>query len=147
MDLKKIQADLILAMKSGDETRKSALRLLIAELKNEAIAKKSDLTDGDIVSVISRQIKRLKEGIEEFKKAKRDDLSKSASEELQIVEAYMPAQMSDKDLKEIVKKVINELKIESARDAGQAMSVLMKELKGKADGSRVRETLTQMLNQ
>ena len=92
-----IKTDLVAAMKAGDEVKKSVLRQLMTSLKNESISLKRDLTEDDEMSVVKREVKRLKEGMVEFEKADRKDLADAAKAELEVMEVFMPAQMSDEE--------------------------------------------------
>lgn len=143
--LTQIQDDMKQALKAGEKKRLGTLRMLLAAVKNETIEKRSELTEEDILTVIQREIKQRKNSIEEFKKGNRDDLVQETEAELSILEAYLPQQLSDEELTELVKQVAAEVNATSAKDMGKLMGKLMPQVKGKADGTRVQATVKKIL--
>lgn len=141
-----IQNDMKQAMKSGDKFRLSTLRLLFSALKNEAIAKRTELSDEEVITLAQREVKQRKNAIDEFKKGNRDDLVKQAEEEIGILEAYLPQQMSDDELEVLVKLVLAEQGVSSLQEMGKVMGKLMPQVKGKADGTRVQAMVKKLLN-
>ncbi|MAG11296.1 MAG: aspartyl-tRNA amidotransferase [Parcubacteria group bacterium] len=141
-----IKNDLVAALRAGDEVKKSTLRQLMTALKNEAISLKRDLTEEDELGVVKREVKKLKEGMAEFEKADRSDLADAAKAELQVLEVFMPAQMSDEELESKVKEVIEQVGATTAADMGKVMGVAMKAVGGQADGGRVRNVVQQILS-
>lgn len=133
-----IKVDMIVAMKERNELVKQALRMLSAAMKNESIALKRELTVEDEIKVLSREVKRLREGAEEFAAAGRDDLAAGAKAELTVYEKYMPAQLSDEDLEGIVQGVVAEVGASSMADMGRVMGTVMGKVSGQADGGRVK---------
>lgn len=126
------------AMKSGEADRLSVLRMLYAAIRNAEIDKKSELTDEEIHGVVGRQVKQLKDALVDFEKAGRQDLVEKNQYEISLLESYLPEQMSDEELQQIVNTILQSENI-SADQVGAAIGRVMKEVKGKADGSRVRE--------
>lgn len=134
------------AMREKDRTRLSVIRMLRAALQNEAIAQGVDtLSEEDELMIISRQVKQLNESIEEFTTAGRDDLVEKSKTELAIVEQYMPEQLSEEELKEIVEKAIDSTGAKTKREFGKVMGAVMPQVKGKADGSQVQKLVQQLL--
>lgn len=134
------------AMKEKDKTRLSVIRMLRAALQNEAINQGVDtLSEEDELMILSRQVKQLNESIDEFNAANREDLVEKSEQELAILSQYMPAQLSDEELKEIVKQAIETTGASSKREFGKVMGVVMPKVKGKADGSRVQKLVQQLL--
>lgn len=134
------------AMREKDKTRLSVIRMLRAALQNEAIEKGVDkLSDEDAVVIVSRQVKQLNESISEFTAAGRDDLVEKSEQELAILERYMPEQLSEAELKEIVEKAIETTGATSKREFGKVMGAVMPQIKGKADGSQVQKLVQQLL--
>ena len=122
--------------------------MILSEIKNAEIAKRGDLDDDELLSVLGREAKRRKEAIEEFKKGNRQDLVDRETEELKIIEDYLPEQLSEDELRGIINDTIDEVGASSPGDLGKVMGRVMPKLKGRADGklvnSMVRETLEQM---
>lgn len=134
------------AMKEKDKTRLSVIRMLRAALQNEAISQGVEtLSEEDEVMILSRQVKQLNESIAEFKAANREDLVEKSEQELDILSQYMPAQLSDEELEEIVKQAIDTTGASSKREFGKVMGAVMPQVKGKADGSRVQKLVQQLL--
>lgn len=133
------------AMKAGDRTRLSTLRMLLAEVKNAEIAKRGDLDDGEVLAVVTREAKKRKEAIEGFEKGNRPDLVEKEQAELAILEAYLPEQMSDDDLAALVRETIEEVGASGPGDLGKVMGKLMPKVKGKADGKLANQMAREML--
>jgi uncharacterized protein YqeY len=138
MSLKEqIDNDLKTAMKSGDKLRTSTLRTLKSAIKYAEIEAKSELDEQDLLAVIAKQAKQRRESIEEFKKGGRNDLVEQETAELAILEGYLPAQMSEEEIRAKAEAVIAELGVTDMKGMGQVMRQLMAELKGQADGGLV----------
>ncbi len=142
MLFEQIRRELDLAVKERHEDKLRTLRFLIAEINNLVIAKyppdkgglpKAGLPDEDVISVVGKLVKTHKESIEAFKAGNRQDLVSKEEKELAILEDYLPAQMSEEE----IKKIVEEVKAGGATDFGQIMKEAMGRLKGKADGSLV----------
>lgn len=140
-----VKQDIIVAMKAKDDVSKDALRMLSAALKNEAIARRGVLSAEQELAVLLREVKRVRESIDEFRAAGRDDLVHAAQAELGVYERYVPTQMTDDELKQIVQGVIGEVGATSGADIGRVMSAVMPKVKGQADGNRVRAVATTLL--
>jgi len=136
------------SMKAGDKIKVSTIRMILSEIKNSEIAKRGDLDDDELLSVLSREAKRRKEAIEEFKKGNRQDLVDRETEELKIIEDYLPEQLTEGEILGIVNDTIDEVGASSPGDLGKVMGHVMPKLKGRADGKlvnrMVRETLEQI---
>ncbi len=143
--LEQITNDMKEAMKAKDEAKLSTLRMLKSALKNKQIDKRNDLTDEDVLSVIKTQIKQLKDSLESFTQAARDDLAQAAKNELAILETYMPAQMGDEELETLVKETLAEIGAQTKSDMGKAMGAVMKKVGSQADGNRVKEIVGNLL--
>jgi uncharacterized protein YqeY len=133
----KINNDIINAMKAKDTETLSTLRLLKGAIQLEEINKKAKLDDADIISIIFKQIKSRKESIIEFQKGNRQDLIDKTNKEIEILNKYLPVQLSDSELNEIIDNVISGTGAKSVSDIGKVMGVLVPKVKGKADMSRV----------
>jgi len=137
------------AMKAKDALKLNVLRGLMSSFTNEALAKKQKpdeaLSDEDALAVISRAVKQRKDSIEQFEKGGRADLAESEKAELAILETYLPAQMSREEIESYVKAKIAEAGTVDKSKAGQFMGLIMKDLKGKADGMVVKEVIDSQL--
>jgi uncharacterized protein YqeY len=158
----RIQADLADAMRARDETRKSTLRMLLSAIKNAEIrtapAGASDeelarmatlppllLDDAAVLSLIQKQIKQRRESIEQFEKARRQDLVAKESAEVAVLEAYLPQQASRDEIEAAARRVIAETGASSPRDLGKVMPLLTKEFAGRADGRAINEIVRALL--
>ncbi len=141
-----IENDLKHAMKSKQAETLSVLRMLKAATINEAIQKKKDkLEDSEIMDVIQKQAKQRKESIESFKSAGRNELAAKEENELAILQAYLPKQLSENDLREVIQKAIQESGAKSKADMGKVMKLVMPAVKGRADGKQVNEVAAKLL--
>ena len=128
-----------------DAVRLETLRAMVAGFTNELVAKNRKpsemLSDDEALAVISRLSKQRKDSIEQFKKGNREDLVKVEEAQLAILETYLPKMMDKSEVEKIVKNKKDELGITDATQKGMLMSAVMKELKGKADGTIVKEVV------
>jgi uncharacterized protein YqeY len=146
MELKdKIDSDCKTALKSGEKLKVSTLRMILAEVKNAEIAKRGNLSEEELLAVVTREAKKRNESIEEFGKGGREDLVAKESEELAIIQAYLPEQMSDDEVRSILEETIKEVGATSTGDLGKVMAKLMPKIKGKADGKKVNQMVREML--
>jgi uncharacterized protein YqeY len=146
--------DLKDAMRSGDETRKSTLRMLMTAVQNAEIAAvdvkdpdavRQDLDDDGVLAVIAKQAKQRNDSIAEFKKANRTDLADKEAAELKILETYLPAMLSRDEIAAAAREVIAETGASGPADKGKVMPVIMKRLAGQADGRAINEVVTELL--
>src|SRR3954471_5280993 len=142
--LEQVQADTTAAMKEGDRGRVNALRLVASELQKAH--KEAAGSEADEVAVLQRERKRRLEAAQAYREASRDDLASQEESEAALIEAYLPAQLSDDELHAIVGDVVAETGASSPKEMGQVMSQVMPRVGGRADGKRVsaivREKLT-----
>jgi len=144
----KINDDLKAAMKSGDSIKLNTIRSIrtrIIEFSKRGTG--SNITPEDEMTILLSEAKKRKEAIEMYQKAGRTDLSDQEQRELEIINEYLPKQMSREEAGEIVKKIIKEVGATSAKDFGKVMPAAMKELKGKIDGKIVQEVVKQQLGE
>ena len=138
------------ALKARDEVRLRTLRGLLAAFTNELVATKqkpgSVLSDKVVTEVISKDAKKRKDSFEQFIKGKRDDLAESEKLELAILETYLPDMMDRKAVESVVTTKQKELKITDVTQKGKLMGAVMQELKGKADGTLVKEVVDALLD-
>jgi hypothetical protein len=147
----KIQKEIPEAMRAKDQVRLTTLRGVLASFTNEAVALKrkpqDKLSDDEAISVIRRLVKQRKDSIEQFQKGGRKDLADNEKAELKILEEFLPAQMSEEKIREIVLKKLDEFKngSTSSPQMGQFMGAVMKETRGQADGTLVKKIVEEML--
>lgn len=140
-----IEQDLIAALKAKDADKASLLRMVKTSLKNEAINKKGELTEDDVLSVLKREIKQRKDSIDSYKEGGREDLAAKEESEIAIIEGYMPEQMSEGDVRAKVEEILGG--IDDTSNFGAVMGQVMGQLKGQADGAIVRKVLEEKLHQ
>lgn len=142
----KITNDLRNSIKNRDPIRTSTLRMIIASMKNLAIERKAEeLEDQDVIKVLSKQLKQRNDSIESFKKGNRADLVEKETKELEILKSYLPQQLGEDKIEEIIKKVLAETGASSKSDFGKVMKLSMQELKGQADGKLVTSIVQKLL--
>ena len=146
MSLKaRLTEDMKAAMKSGDKRRVGTLRLVIAALKNERIQAGRELTAEEVDAALRRAVKQRKDSIEQYAKGGRQDLVDAETEELAILEGYLPKGMSDDEVEAALKAVIAEKGFSSSKDVGLAMKELMARHKGRVDGKKAQEIVRRLL--
>ena len=141
----RIEGDLKAAMKSGDKRRVATLRLVLAGLKNEKIQAQRALTDEEVEAVLRRAVKQRKDSIEQYGKGGRQDLVDAETEELAIIEGYLPKGLTDAEVERELKAVIAEKGLSSSKDVGLAMKELMARHKGRVDGKKAQEIARRLL--
>lgn len=141
----KIIEDMKKALVARDKVRLNVTRLLKSEIRYKEIEKGAELSDEDVISVLSSSIKRHKDSIEQFEKGGREDLAASESSELDIIWEYMPRQLGDEELSRIVDEAIKEVDGSALSDLGKVMRIVMPKVKGRADGKRVNELVSSKL--
>jgi uncharacterized protein YqeY len=146
MDLREeITKEIASAVKAGDKLRLSTLRLLLAAVKNKEIELRKELSDEGVHKVASTLSRQRRDSIEQFKKGGRFDLADKEEEELEILKAFMPPQLSTDEIMEIVKKAVSETGATGVKDMGKVMKAVMAELKGKAEGKTVQQVVKEFL--
>ncbi len=133
------------ALKSRDDIRLSAIRMIKASLKNKEIEKMGSLTDDETLSVLSTLAKQRRESIEQFAAAGRNELVARETRELEIIQSYLPKQLSSEELDKIIRSAISESGASSINDLGKVMKVLMPKIKGVADGKVVNQRVKDLL--
>ena len=125
------------AMRAKDAARLSAVRLLLAAIKQREVDERKELTDADVVSVIEKMIKQRRESITQYEKAARNDLADAEKFELGVLSGYLPQQMGDAEIAQAVDGAIAEAKPSGVKDMGKVMALLKQRLAGKADMGKV----------
>ncbi|HTL48500.1 MAG TPA: GatB/YqeY domain-containing protein [Verrucomicrobiae bacterium] len=142
-----IEQDLISAMKAKDADKLMVLRMLKTAIMNSKIQKKKeDLDENEILEVIQKQAKQRQESMDSYKSAGRQDLFAKEEKEYAILKTYLPAQLSDEEIKALVQKAMASTGAKTKADTGRLMKELMPAVKGKADGKRVNEIVSSLLS-
>jgi uncharacterized protein YqeY len=141
----KINQDLKEAMKAKDVKKRDALRLLTSAFKQIEVDERRDLSDDDIIKIIQKQVKSRNDSIEQYKKAQRQDLVDKEQDEINEYEVYLPKQLSDYELSDLIKAIITKVDAQNMKDMGKVMGVASKDLAGKADGKRINECVKKLL--
>ena len=142
----KINNDLKEAMKNKDSFRLGVIRMIKGAMQLAKPNPREELTDEDVVKVISKQIKMRKDAISQFEEAGRTDLAEQNKKEIEILEAYMPEQLSEEEINKIIDKVFEEVKPTSMKDIGMIMKSISPLVKGKADMSLVNQLIKERLS-
>lgn len=140
-----ILEDLKNAMKAQDKKKLSVIRMVKAAIQMEELNAKRELTDDEVIGIIGKQIKTRKESIVEFEKGNRTDLIEQTTEEIDILNAYMPTPFTEEELTNIIDSVFEEVKPETVSDMGKVMGKLTPLIKGKADMSFVSKIVREKI--
>lgn len=137
--------DMKQAMKNQDKFKLTVIRMMRAAMKNLEIDLKRPLVDSEVLDILSREIKQRKDSLQEFEKAGRDDLVADLVVEIEIISQYLPEQLTEEEIQEIVTQTIHELGASSKADMGKVMGALLPKTKGRADGKLVNQFVQQLL--
>ena len=144
----KIAEQLNAALKKGQKVKVSVLRMLISELKNKKIADRvKELEDDKVIALIQKTVRKHMESIDTFKQGGREDLVEKETQEMSVLEEYLPEQMSEEDIRKVVLEVIEETGASSVRDMGQVIKAVLEKLQGSADGKVVSSIVKEKLGQ
>ena len=141
-----IVEDIKSAMKAQDKETLAVVRMLKADIQMAELNKKSELTDDEIISIVSKQIKMRKDSIKEFEKGNRDDLINQANSEIKILEKYLPEQLSEQEVIQIIEDVFSKVNPSSSTDMGKIMGLLNPLVKGKTDMGVVSKIVKEKLS-
>jgi len=148
MSLKEnLLSDIKGALKAKESLKLNTIRGLVSEIKNREIDLRRELGGDEIISIISTQIKKRKEAAALFKKGGRNDLFEQESQEMVILQEYLPEQVSEDELRRRVQEVITELGIAEMKDLGRVMKVIIPEFKGRADNGQIKNLVAECLGQ
>ena len=131
--LSSIQEEVKTALKSGEKFRASTLRLIVSALKLEEKNKAKALTDNEALEILTKMIKQRNDSISQFETANRMELAQKEKDEIEIIQNYLPEQLSEEELSVLIKEVIKEINAESIKDMGKVMGILKPKITGKAD--------------
>lgn len=141
-----IHEDLVSAMKEQEKFRLSTLRMLQSALQLEKISKKHDLSDEEVMAVIKKQVKVRKDSMEEYLSYNRNDLAHNLKEEIAILSKYLPEELSEEELNQIIDSVFEELQPQSMKDMGSVMKVVSERVGARADLGTVSKLVKEKLS-
>ena len=146
MSLKEeLMEDLKTSMKNKDSIRKNTITMVRAAIKQKEIDERVELKDGEVLEIISKQLKERKNAIEDFKKGERQDLVEQTEREIEILLEYLPKQLDEAEIEKIVRETIEEVEAKSMKDIGIIMKSVMPKIKGRADGNTVNKIARKIL--
>jgi len=146
MDLKQhVRKELHAAMKAGDTVKRETLRTLLSAIMNAEVEKKEALNAEDYVAVVQREAKKRRESIEAFEAGGRLERAAVETQELHLLQSYLPQQLTQEALQEVVRNVIEQLSAQGTPNLGSVMGRVMGQVKGQADGNVVRQVVTELL--
>ncbi|MFC0270056.1 GatB/YqeY domain-containing protein [Metabacillus herbersteinensis] len=145
--LERLNQDMKQAMKNKEKDKLSVIRMVKASLQNEALKQRNnELSEELELTVLSRELKQRKDSLQEFKNADRIDLVDKTQAEINILNEYMPEQLSEEEVLQIVNEAIAEVNASSKAEMGKVMAAIMPKVKGKADGNLVNKLVQQQLS-
>ena len=140
-----IHKDIAVAMKAGEKERLSTVRMLMSAIKYKEVDAHRELTDEETIAVISTLVKQRQDSIEQFTKGNRLDLVEKETNELEVLRTYLPPQLTEAEVRDIIKKAVAETGATGQKDMGKLMKVIMPQVKGKADGKLVNDIVKEAL--
>ena len=141
----RLMEDLKASMKNQNSIRKNTITMVRAAIKQIEVDQRTELEDEQIIEIISKQLKEKNNAIEDFKKGERQDLVDLTQKEMEILLEYLPEQLTEEEIKEIVSKTIDEVNAKSMKDIGMVMKSVMPKVKGRADGNTVNKIVRGIL--
>ena len=143
--IEKIKQDMYAAMKAKKKVEATILRSFLSNLKKIEIEKKDSLTDNEYLSTVKKMVKQLKESIDAYSQAGRNELAEKEKSELSIMQAYLPKQFSEKEISELIKNTISEISAKNISDLGKVMALVMKKGGEKVDGGIANRITKELL--
>ena len=142
----KLQDDLVTATKARNDTQKWVVRMLKSAVKLDEVSKRRPLTEEEFLAVVQKEIKTRNEALADAERANRQDLIDAAHAEIAILKTYLPAQLSQEELTELVKESIKDVNASSIKDMGTVMKTLLPKLQGRATNSEASRIVKEELN-
>lgn len=141
----RLEQDMKAAMKNKDKAKLGVIRMLRSAIKNMEIERGRPLVEDEVLDVLARELKQRKESLQEFEKAGRSELAEKVKAEIAVVETYLPAPLSQEELRELARQVIDEVGASTPADMGKVMKEIIPRVKGRADGKEVNRIVRQLL--
>jgi len=142
----KLQQEMKDALKSGNSKKRTLLGMVLSAVKNKEIEKKGELAEEDVIGVISSEIKKRKDAIEQYEKGGRPELAEGEKKEAEMLMVYMPEQMSEEAVRNEIKKTITETGAKDVKEIGKVIGAVMAKIKGKAEGQVVSRIVKEELS-
>lgn len=133
------------AMKSGDDTRRTTVRMVLAAIKQVEVDKRIELDEMAVIAIVQKEVKSRREALEEAKKANRQDLASAAQTEIDILNTFLPQAMSAEELRELARQAIAETGASNPADMGKVMKAIMPKVAGRAPGDQVSAAVKELL--
>jgi len=147
MSLKvRIQEDVKNAMRAHQREQLATLRLVTAAIKQKEVDERIDLDDAQVLAVLDKMVKQRRESLEQYRQAGRDDLADKEQFELDLIQSYLPEQLGEKELADLIRSTITELGASSIRDMGSVMGALQSQVQGRADMKAVSQAVKKQLS-
>ncbi|MGM0556702.1 MAG: GatB/YqeY domain-containing protein [Myxococcota bacterium] len=140
-----IKSDMKTAMKAREKERTQTLRMLISSLNNAKIEKGEELGEDDVIRVLSTEAKKRREAADSYEEGGRDELAEKEKAELAVIKEYLPQQLTDDEAAELVDEVIKAVGAESKADMGKVMGAIMPKIKGRYQGSKIKDIVLEKL--
>lgn len=144
--LEQIQNDTKDAMRARDTEQTTTLRMIASSIKNRAIELRRDLTDDETVGILTTEAKKRREAASAYRDGERIELAEKEERELEVIQKYLPAQLSDEEAAKVVADTIAEIGAETRKDMARVMAAVMPKLRGVYEGSRVKDLVMQQLS-
>ena len=141
-----IKTQVTISMKAGDKFRTSVLRMVLAEIQKIEIEEKSDLDELQITSILEKMIKQRNDAIVQFEQAQRQELADKEKQEIEMIKEFLPEQMSEQEVSELVSKIVSDVDAQDMKDMGMVMGALKPLIAGKADAGIVSQLVKKALN-
>jgi uncharacterized protein len=141
----RLNDDLRQSLRNRNKPRVSALRLLLNSIHNAEIARLAELSEGDMLGIVAKEVKQRQESIDAFNKGNRQDLVAQEEAEMAVLNEYLPRQMSREEIVAEARRIIQEVGAQGPRDKGKVMPKLIAQLKGRADGREINAVVTELL--
>ncbi|WDL96337.1 GatB/YqeY domain-containing protein [Alicyclobacillus sp. ALC3] len=141
----RLSDDMKQAMKDKEKVRLSVIRMVRAAIRNKEIDSGASLNDEEVLAVVQKELKQRRDSLQAFENAGRADLADAAKEEIRILETYLPAQLSEEEVRTIAVRIISEVGASGKSDVGKVMPKLMQEIRGKADGKLAQQVVSGLL--
>ena len=138
--------DMKTAMRGGNKAELQTIRLILAAIKQQEVDTRKTLTDNDVIAVLTKMQKQRRESIAQFEKANRQDLVDKENNELELIEKYLPAALSEEEINQYIEEALQESGASSIKDMGKVMGILKPKLAGRADMGKVSAKIKQVLN-
>lgn len=144
--IEQLQQDMKSALKNKEKEKLATIRLVRAAIKRAEIDNQGPLNEDQVLDVILREVKQRREAIQEYEKANRQDLVEKEKAQLAVLESYLPKQLTEEELEQLLRETIEELGVTSKKEIGKVMKTVMPKVKGRADGKVVNQLAQKLLN-